>query len=80
MQESRPGRLGVAEGDQHGVQNQEVDRPLTEVAVPFDQTVLPDGSLHERDPGDQQHHYEQQVGARQPEQPPEEGCDTARGG
>ena len=59
----------VAEGDEHDVREHQVEGPEADEPVPAGELVLPEGPLHERDPGHQQHLDEQEVGGDQSGQP-----------
>ena len=56
-----PGRLGVGKCQQHGMGNDERDRPRRQAAVQGEQPVLSEHAFDHGDPADEQHHDKCQV-------------------
>jgi len=55
-------RARVTGGDQHDMTEQQVERDEARPPVPARQPVLAERALHPRDPGDERHLGQQQVG------------------
>jgi hypothetical protein len=67
----------VADGDQHRVGEQEVQRPRAELAVPADEPVLTDRALERRHARDQQHDDHHRVRGEETGQAAERDRDAA---
>ena len=79
VQETVVSGLGVTDGDQHAMGDEEVQRPRSELAMPAHEPVLTDRALERRAPRDEHDHDHHRVGGAQPGEPAKRGGETAGG-